>query len=367
MKNLKQDKLFMQIALDLARKGTGRVSPNPRVGAVVVKSGKVVGKGYHRDFGGPHAEVHALEQAGRRAKGATLYVTLEPCSSYGKTPPCLEKIVASQVERVVVATEDPNPKHAGKGLRLLKKKGIAITQGIEEERAKELIRYFGHWIVKKEPYVMVKEAMSLDGKIATQTGDSRWISSEESRKWVHQLRSEVDAILVGKNTVLKDDPQLTCRLSQWRGEQPLRFVLCADGKIEWNKNIFSNQSEALTFLVVTKKITKKEKADWEKKGILLVQVPEKNKKIDLSQFLKIIGKIGVTSLLVEGGGETVASFFEAKKVNQLFLFVAPKIVGGREAPSPVEGDGILKMTQALKPKSWSHKRVGPDLLIEALF
>lgn len=358
----------MRIALDLARKGQGCVSPNPMVGAIVVKSGKVVGKGYHRDFGGPHAEVHALEQAGDRAKGAMLYVTLEPCSSQGKkTPPCLDAIVKSGVARVVVATQDPNPKHAGRGLQILKKKGIALTQGVEEEKAKELIRYFSYWIVKKEPYVMVKEAMSLDGKIATQTGDSRWISSEESRKWVHQLRSQVDAVLVGKKTVLKDNPELTCRLPHWRGDQPLRFVICADGKMDRNKKIFSHSSEAPTFLVMTKKITEKERVYWEEKGIILVQVPAKNKKINIPRFLKIIGEAGVTSLLVEGGGETAASFFEAKKVNQLLLFVAPKIVGGRQAPTPVEGNGISKMAQALKPKSWTHRQIGPDLFIEALF
>lgn len=357
----------MRTAIALARKGQGCVSPNPLVGALVVKTGKIVGRGFHQDFGGPHAEVHALDQAGSKAKGATLYLSLEPCSSYGKTPPCIEKILNVGIKRVVVATRDPNPRHAGKGLDILRKRGLQVTEGIEEEKAKVLIHYFGYWIGKKEPYVIVKEAMSLDGKIATHTGDSKWISSETSRKWVHQLRGEVDAVLVGKRTVLQDNPKLTCRLPQWPGDQPLRFVFCSDGKIQTDLKLFSEKEKGYTFVVVSKKISLKQRTLLERQGIPLILVPEKKGKIDVKKFLQAIGEMGVTSLLVEGGGETVATFFEAKKVNKLVTFVAPKIVGGRHAPTLVEGEGVSKISQALQPKQWSQKRSGQDLLIEAIF
>ncbi len=366
-KKLEEDKKFMRMALRLAEKGRGCVSPNPIVGAVVVKAGKVVGRGYHQEYGGAHAEVHALEQAGKRAKNATLYVTLEPCCSYGKTPPCLNEILETGIKRVVIGTRDPNLRHAGKGLDILRKRKIQVTEAVEEEKAQELIRYFSHWIKKKIPYVIVKQAMSLDGKIATYKGDSKWISSPKSREWVHQLRSQVDAILVGKTTAQKDDPLLTCRLPQWRGEQPIRFVLSRDGKVSPNLKLFTKNQSELTFLVASTKMNAKLKDKWERSGVPLILVPEKRGKIDFDKFLKAIGEMGVMSLLVEGGGETVASFFEAKYVNQLFLFVAPKIVGGKEAPTPVGGLGLAKMSQAIKPKMVETKQIDKDLLIEATF
>jgi len=362
-----QDKLFMKQALSLAQKGRGRVSPNPCVGALVVKNGKIVGKGYHQAFGGPHAEVVALRAAAKLAKGGTLYVTLEPCSTYGKTPPCTQSILNSGIRRVVIGTHDPNPQHRGKGKRLLQRSKLQVTAGVEENNAEDLITYFRHWIKNKIPYVIVKEAMTLDGKIATRKGDSQWISSQQSREFVHQLRSQVDAILVGKRTLLKDNPRLTSRSPGQNGNQPIRVLLAKDGLLPTHLKVFSSQLPGRTWLVTAKNLPKRVKLTWEKKGIDLIEVKSIGSQLDNLDLLKKLAQKGVTSLLIEGGGETVFPFFKFKLVNKLYLFVAPKIIGGREAITPVEGKGLSQIHQALIPNKWSWKKVGDDLLIEADF
>lgn len=335
------DEKFMRRALKLAEKGRGRVSPNPCVGAVLAQGGRVVGRGFHAVFGGPHAEVVALEQAGAKAKGATLYVTLEPCSTFGKTPPCVEAIRRSGLKRVVAATLDPNPRHRGRGLKLLRRAGIRVETGVEEPAAKKLIRGFARWIARKTPYVMVKEAMTLDGKIATRTGDSRWVSGPQARRWVHQLRREVDAILVGKKTALRDNPRLTARLaSDSNGHQPRRIVLSSTSNFPRSLKLFLDENGDKTWVLGGKSI---------------------------SSLLKRLGKKGITTLLVEGGGETVSRFFKAKAVDKLYLVVAPKIVGGRQAVTPVEGTGIARMRSALKAKRWQMRPLGRDFLIEVDF
>lgn len=349
----------MNMALALAKKG--RVSPNPCVGAVVVKGNRLLGSGYHKKFGGPHAEVVALRAAGKKSRGGTLYVTLEPCSTHGKTSPCTEAILNSGVKRVVVATRDPNPKHLGKGLKVLQRKGIQVRVGVKEKEAKELIASFNHWIQKKIPYVIVKEAMTLDGKIATRLGDSKWISSEPARKWVHQLRSEVDAILVGKKTLLQDNPRLTARGKN--SKQPIRILLASNGSLPTHLNVFSKSGK--TWMVMAKNGS--QKSNWEKRGLEVIQVKQNKEGLDLKELLKKLGQRGITSLLVEGGGETVFRFLKAKCVNKMVLFVAPKIVGGRHAVTAVEGDGVGKLSQAFLPKEWDWKKIGPDLMFEAKF
>jgi len=362
-----KDQKYMRIALALAKKGSGKVSPNPCVGALVVQGDKIVGRGYHKEYGGPHAEVLALKKAGNKAQGATLYITLEPCSTHGKTPPCTDALIKSRIKRLVVATNDPNPSHNARALRMLQKKGIKVATGIEEQQAKDLIQYFSHWIQNKLPYVIVKEAMSLDGKIATRTGHSQWISGPKARNWVHHLRSQVDGVLIGKKTLLADNPRLTSRIKSSNGSQPIRIVIASDGKIPSSLNVFSKHLPGKTWLVVSKNCSKQVQATWKKRGIDLVQVKNQGKGISVSHLLHELGKRGISSLLVEGGGETVYRFFQAKSVDKLFLFVAPKIVGGRNAITAVEGDGVPKLTQAFTAKNWSWKRVGDDLLFEADF
>jgi len=362
-----QDKLYMQKALSLALKGRGRVSPNPCVGALVVKNRKIVGKGYHQAFGGPHAEIRALKGAGKKAKGGTLYITLEPCCTYGKTPPCTQSILNSGLRRVVIGTQDPNPQHKGKGIRFLQKSKIQVTTGVEVEKAKEAITYFQHWVKNKLPFVIIKEAMTLDGKIATQKGDSQWISSKKSREFVHLLRSQVDAILVGRKTLLKDNPRLTTRSPGQNGNQPIRVLIAKDGKLPKDLRVFSKQTPGRSWIVTNKNIPKRVQLTWEKKGIDLIKVKSLGAQLDCLDLLKKLAQKGVTSLLVEGGGETVFPFFKSKLVNKLYLFVAPKIIGGREAVTPVEGSGFSKMVQAVIPNKWSWNKVGNDLLIEADF
>lgn len=329
----------MQLALALAEKGRGRVSPNPCVGGVVVRGGRLVAKGYHATFGGPHAEVVALRAAGKKARGATLYVTLEPCCTFGKTPPCTDELIASGVKRVVVGTLDPNPRHRGRGISLLRRKGIDVTVGVEELSARALIREFSRWITRKIPYVIVKEAMTLDGKIATRTGDSRWVSGPQARRWVHALRARVDAIAVGSRTALKDNPRLTARGGRSNGHQPLRVVLSSRRRLPARLNLVSDALRDKTWI--------------------------SGNGCSIPALLKELGKKGITSLLVEGGGETAARFVEARAVDKLYLFVAPKIAGGRNAVTPVEGRGIAAMARALPLKKWSWKTIGKDLLIEA--
>lgn len=340
MKRLSEDKKWMKLALSLAARGRGKVSPNPCVGAVVVRGGRSVGRGYHAKFGGPHAEVVALQRAGRRARGATLYVTLEPCSTYGKTPPCTDAILQSGVRRVVVGTLDPNPQHQGRGIEILRWRGIKVDVGVEKEAAEELIKAFRRWITRKVPYVIVKEAMTLDGKIATRTGDSRWVSGPQARRWAHQLRSRVDAILVGKRTALCDNPRLTARGSNGNKHQPLRLILSSTRKFPRSLKLFSDRFKNKTHIVGKRNGT-------------------------IFSLIKQLGKRGITSLLVEGGGETAARFIQAKAVDKLYFVVAPKIVGGREAVTAVEGRGLARMASALTIKKWQWRSLGKDILIEA--
>lgn len=357
----------MRSAIELARKGTGHVSPNPPVGALVVKNGKIIAKGYHPRFGGPHAEAVALRRAGKRARGATLYVTLEPCCTLGKTPPCIETVIHSGIKKLVVGVRDPNPKHAGRGLRIAARNGIQVTEGVQRQAAAELIGYFAHWIRHQTPYVIVKEAMTLDGKIATRSGDSRWISSIESRKQVHALRSGVDAVLVGKNTLIKDNPRLTSRGNASNSHQPVRIVVDPMGKLPLGLKVFSSRLPGETWVVCSASCPQSVQLRWKQKGITVVPLKGLSGKIKTGSLLKELGKKGIVSLLVEGGGETAYSFLAEKKVQKMFLFVAPKFLGGRHAPTVLSGAGVSKIKDAFRPKSWSWKPSGKDLLIEAEF
>ncbi|MDO8525043.1 MAG: bifunctional diaminohydroxyphosphoribosylaminopyrimidine deaminase/5-amino-6-(5-phosphoribosylamino)uracil reductase RibD [Candidatus Omnitrophota bacterium] len=344
-----EDEKYIKIALGLASKAKGMTSPNPCVGAVVVKGGRIIGRGYHRFAGGPHAEIYALRQAGKRAKGATLYVSLEPCSHYGRTPPCTDAIIGSGIKRVVSAMKDPNPINNGKGLRVLRNNGIKTDVGVLETEARNLNEDFIKYITRRMPFVVVKVAQTMDGKIATRTGDSKWITGEKARRFVHELRSEVDAIMVGAGTVLKDDPSLTVRLKGrvplQRGrkvKQPLRIILAGRSKIPSAARIFNTKGG----------------------GVIIVTTKEKSGRVDIKSLLKELARREITSVMIEGGGETIASAFEAGVVDKVYFFIAPKVIGGRGAPTSVEGEGIEKAGKAIRLGKVSSRKIDDDLLIE---
>lgn len=365
------DRLMMTRALVLAERGRGLTSPNPVVGACVVKNNKVISEGYHQAYGAPHAEVIALKKAGKKAQGATLYLTLEPCSSWGKTPPCVQMIIRSGVKKVVIAALDPNPKHHGRGIRILKKAGIAVKVGVLRQESEKQNRAFRKWITTKKPYVTLKLAESLDGKIATRTGDSKWITSPPARKFAHQLRASADAVLVGKNTVLRDNPKLTVRLgdspqkgglSPRRLRQPWKVVLDANAEISKNANIFRGDSTTVLICALNKfKFAAKKFAS--KRVAILPAALGRNDKLDLRPALEKLGKLGVTSILVEGGGEVAASFLEKKLADEIHFVIAPKIVGGRSAKTSIEGEGVAKVHSAVQLRNRQVRQLGDDVII----
>ncbi|MDD5681016.1 MAG: bifunctional diaminohydroxyphosphoribosylaminopyrimidine deaminase/5-amino-6-(5-phosphoribosylamino)uracil reductase RibD [Candidatus Omnitrophica bacterium] len=367
---MRDDNDFMLMALKLAEKGLGKTSPNPMVGAVIVKNGRIFGKGYHRKAGCDHAEIAAIKTAGLNAKGATLYVNLEPCNHFGRTPPCTEAIIKSGIKKVVSAMKDPNPLNNGNGFKRLKIAGIKIINGILEKDAKKLNEAFIKYITKKTPFVTVKIAESLDGKIATKTRDSKWISNEKSRQYVHKLRSRVDAIMVGARTVIKDNPLLTSRISnkdrrqKTEDQRPIKIIVDSMLKIPSNAKIFSRKSPAKVIIATTKKAPKDRINKFEKIGAEIIVLKDVAGKADLAQLMKELGKREITSVLVEGGGELIGSLVDAKLVDKFLFFVTPKIIGGRDAITSVEGEGAEKVKQGLILRDIKYKRFDTDLLVE---
>lgn len=360
------DKEYMRVALKLAVRAKGKTSPNPLVGAVIVKNDRIIGKGYHRRAGESHAEINALDMAGRRAKGATLYLNLESCAHLGRTPPCTKRIISSGIKKVVAAMIDPNPLNCGRGVKELRKAGVKVKVGILEKEARKINEAYIKYITTKRPFVILKTAMSLDGKIATKTGDSKWITNESSRRYVHRLRSEVDAVLIGIETVLKDDPRLTARIkdpgSRISVRNPTRVVVDSRARIPLGARVLNQ--EALTIVATTKFASKKKIKALEKKGATVLIIKDRDKNVNLKELLKNLGELEITSLLVEGGGRINASFLENGLVNKVLFFVAPKIIGGEEALTPVEGEGIKRIKDAVKLKDISIKRFGEDVLVE---
>jgi len=356
------DEDFMRLALQLAEKGRGSTSPNPMVGAVIVKDGIIVGKGYHKAAGMEHAEVEAIKDAGEKTKDATLYVTLEPCNHYGKTPPCTDLILKSGIKKVVVAVKDPNPLAAG-GLKRLEEAGIETRVGVLEEDAKRLNEAFFCYVAKQRPFVIWKAAMTLDGKIATATGDSRWVTSKSSRRLVHKLRSYVDAIVAGRGTLAADDPELTVREAEAQ-KKPLRVIFDSHLSLPLTLKVFNDQ-KAPTLVYTTNEapLTKKEMLNA--KGVEVVLTSEKEGRVNIREALNDLYSRQITSLLLESGGELTFSFWEEEIVDKIFLFIAPKIVGGRTAPTPVSGKGKEKMEDAFKISLWEWAKSGEDFLITA--
>lgn len=362
------DETFMRRALQLARRGVGRTSPNPMVGAVLVRGGKVIGEGWHRRAGLPHAEVEALRDAarrGERGRDATLFVTLEPCCTHGRTPPCTEAILAAGIRRVVVAATDPNPRHAGKGFEILRQAGVTVMTGVLAEEATRLNEAFNHWIVRRTPFVTVKAAMTLDGKIATASGESKWITGERSRQVAMQLRFTSDAVLVGINTVLADNPSLTARSAGGRVRKPLRrFVLDAFARTPLDTTVVSDEFAALTTVVVSRAApARRVKALAQRVRVLVA--PTKAGRINLRWLLKRLGGEGVTSLLVEGGGEVNAAFLEAGLAQRVAFFYSPKILGGRDARRGVSGEGAKRLADLIELREVEWRRVGEDLWLSA--
>jgi diaminohydroxyphosphoribosylaminopyrimidine deaminase/5-amino-6-(5-phosphoribosylamino)uracil reductase len=359
----KQDERFMRRALALARRGLGKTSPNPAVGAVLVRKGRVVGEGWHKRAGGPHAEVFALR--GVNARGATLYLTLEPCSTWGRTPPCTEAIVAAGVKRVVVAARDPNPKHNGRGLKVLRDTGIRVEAGLLAGEAAGMNEGFNRWITTGMPLVIAKAGMSLDGKIATRTGDAKWITGEAARREGHRLRARVDAILVGTNTVVRDDPELTVRHGV-RGQQPWRVVIDARGRVSRTAKVFRDEQRRRTLVLTTGLASAAWRRYLSRMSVEAIVLPHKSGRVDLRAALKALGRRDITSVLVEGGGELLGSLFDARLVDRVALFYAPMVIGGRGAVAAVAGDGVARIGNAVRLRDCRWRRVGKDeMLLEA--
>lgn len=351
----------MRRALNLAKRGLGKVHPNPMVGAVLVRRGQVIGEGFHESFGGPHAEANAIQSAHDKATGSTLYVTLEPCAHYGKTPPCSNLIVRNNIKAVVVGATDPNPLVSGKGMRFLKKAGLQVKAGILNKECEALNNDFNFWMRKKMPYVIVKVAQSLDGKIATKTGESQWITSSVARIYSQRLRTECDAVLVGVNTVLRDDPLLSVRHRR-NSPQPIKVILDSHLRISPKARIFSKDSKGPVILAVTHQASEKRRKLFQGKAVIL-DVKEKNGRVALRALLSELAKQGILRVMIEGGGEVIAEAFAEKLVQEVYVFIAPKIIGGREAINAVAGEGICHLKDALELKEMRFERIGRDLLI----
>jgi len=352
----------MARALALAERGIGRTSPNPSVGAVLVHGDTVVGEGRTAPAGGPHAEAVALAAAGAAAVGATAYVTLEPCAHHGRTPPCADALIAAGVSRVVYALGDPNPNVDGAGAARLLAAGLDVVEGVGADAARTLYAPFARWITTGRPFVTAKWAMTLDGRIGTRTGDSRWISSPPARAEAHRLRDRVDAVVVGCGTVLRDDPALTVRLDRADARQPLRIVLDSTGRVPLWSRVF-DVTEAPT-LVVTVKMPAGRAAELRERGVEVVEAAgDSDGRVDIAALLDILGRRGALHVLVEGGAAVHGSFVAARAVDAVWAVVAPVIVGGREAPGPVGGHGVARMADAVRLADVRLSPLGDDIVI----
>jgi diaminohydroxyphosphoribosylaminopyrimidine deaminase/5-amino-6-(5-phosphoribosylamino)uracil reductase len=358
------DEQFMREALALAAQARGRTSPNPMVGSVVVKDGRVVGRGYHVKAGAPHGEVVALDDAGAQAKGATIYVTLEPCCHYGRTPPCTKAIVAAGIRRVVAAMRDPNPLVSGKGLEELRQAGIDVKLPVLEAEAAALNEVFLKYITTKRPFVLLKVAASLDGKIATVTGESRWITNERSRLLVHQLRDQVDAVMVGINTVLRDDPLLTTRLPGGGGRDPMRIIVDSRLRTPCEARVLTASTTAWTLIATTPAAPRDKQLQLEAAGAQVLVVEGDGPGVSLGPLMEQLGALQVTSILLEGGGELHSSALRAGIVDKVLYFLAPKLIGGRAAPPAIGGEGFARLEEAVTLERMQVKQLDDDLLIE---
>jgi diaminohydroxyphosphoribosylaminopyrimidine deaminase/5-amino-6-(5-phosphoribosylamino)uracil reductase len=374
-----EPEIFLQVALRLAKRGSVATSPNPMVGAVLVKGGRIIGRGWHRRAGLPHAEIEALRDAQKRGhnpKGATLYVTLEPCCTHGRTPPCTDAIIAAGIKRVVAGATDPNPKHAGRAFKILRRAKIEVVRGILTNECAKLNEAFNHWIVHRTPFVTVKTAMTLDGKIATASGESKWITGEKARAVGMKLRQGADAVLVGINTILADDPSLTFRKrkaeSGKRKQKNLRrIILDSMARTPLNAKIVSDDLAKLTTIVVSKDAPQNCVTALARRVNVLIaptansKLKTQNSKLNLRWLLQKLGSENVTSLLVEGGGEVNSSFLLGGFANRVAFFYAPKILGGRDSKKAVAGEGAKNLAEAIQLREVEWEKTGDDLMMTA--
>ncbi len=357
-----KDERFMKLAISLAKKGGAKTKSNPLVGAVIVKGGQIVAKGYHEVYGGAHAELQALRAAGlENLGGATMYVSLEPCCHFGKTPPCSEAIIKSGIARVVVASFDPNPIVAGKGVAKLKQAGIAVDVGLLDEQQRQMNEKYWYYMENKMPFVTMKAAMTLDGKIATKDGNSKWISSEKSRRFTRRMRGEHQGIMVGVNTVIADNPRLTTRI---KGEaNPLKIVVDPKLKLPLNSTVVENAGIEELTVFTSKYADSGRRAKLEKAGAKIIELEEKDGRLDLRSGLKKLAESGIASILLEGGGSLNFEMLKSNLVQKCVFVVAPKIFGGKYAKTAVEGSGISEIADAVKLGDLNVKRIGGDIFI----
>jgi len=364
MKSANEHERWMKLALDFAHRGEGLTRPNPPVGAVIVKNGRLVGAGFHRCAGGDHAEIIALKKAGGRANGAQLYVTLEPCCTFGKTPPCVRAIIKSGVAAVITSVPDPNPRHQGRGIIILKRAGIKVIQGICRAEGQKLIDPFKKWILSGQPYVSLKMAMSFDGKTADYLGKSRWISGTKARAFVHDMRRRVDAILVGAGTVLADNPCLLPRPAN--GRKPYRIILDARGRVSPTAKVLRDPAAMQTIMATTLLCPIKRRNEWLKNGaqVWIISSGKKGGQMSIPALMNKIGKTGILHVLCEGGSETAAALIRAKMADEFLFILAPRIIGGHNAPSAIGGNG-WRLAQTPLLRFTECKALGDDTLVRA--
>lgn len=356
------DKKYMELAIDLADKGMGKVNPNPLVGCIIVKNKRIIGKGYHAKIGEKHAEIKAIESAKESIEDSDVYVTLEPCSHYGKTPPCVDRLIEERVKNVFIGIEDPNPLVKGSGIKKLRDNGINVKTNILADKCKRQNEVFIKYIDEKKPFVVLKGGISLDGKIATKYGESKWITSEKSRIHSHNLRNKYSAIMVGINTVIEDNPRLNCRIKG--GNNPIRIIVDSKLRIPLNSNIVNSAEGIETIIATTKNIDLEKKRVLESKGIEVLEVND-NKRVNLNSLMVLLGKKGIDSILIEGGGTLNFSALDAGIVDKIQLYISPQIIGGKESLSFIAGKGIENLKDSFKFKFENIKALGEDLLIEA--
>ncbi len=356
---------YMRRALELADRAAGRTSPNPMVGAVIVRDdGTVVGEGYHERAGADHAEVVALDRAGEKARGATMYVTLEPCVHYGKTPPCADAIIGAGIARVVAALEDPHELVAGRGIERLREAGIEVEVGVLEQEARRLNEAHIKFSETGLPFVYMKYAMSLDGKVATRTRDARWVTGDAARRRVHELRARLDAVMVGSGTVQTDDPELTARLPDGHGRDPVRIVLNSGATLDAEARVFTVESDAPTWLIVGEDCPDEQTRRFRSGRTEVLGCPASDGRIDLRAALRLLGERGIRSVLLEGGPRLSTAALDRGLVDKILCFVAPIIVGGSGSPTPVEGNGVERMADALRLEEVEIETLGQDVLIQ---
>lgn len=354
------DAQYMRLAWRLGRHGLGRTSPNPPVGAVIVTGGEVVGRGYHRQAGQPHAEVEALAAAGPRARGGTLYVTLEPCNHHGRTPPCTEAVVTAGIRRVVIGARDPNPAVVGGGMARLRRAGITVSSGVEQARCEELIAAFRKHVTTGLPFVTLKLAASLDGRIATVSGASRWITGEDSRRFAHRLRAEHDAVLVGAETVRRDDPELTCRVRG--GRNPLRVILDGRLRLPVTARVLANTDTAPTLVVVGRDAPARKIRQIEARGAEVLALRASAGRVSVQALLRALGRRGILSVLIEGGASVAAAALAARMVDRLLIFYAPKLIGGDGRPM-LGALGVRRLAHAPRLGRLRVTRFAQDVLL----